>query len=351
MLLEVRLRYRRRFETTKDPHALELADQNISRAAQLGAQLPEVSLALGQVRLLQGKDPEAVTAFEHTLSLDDRSDGAYRGLASAYAAMGLPDKAEEAWQKAIELRPNSADVYNQLAILEVRRADYAKAAENFRRALKQAPNNATVMSNLGAALLYAGSLEESRKALQDSIRLVPSYGAWNNLGNLDLKQGRFADAASDYEKALEFNKSDYRVWSNMAVAYSRTPGQKDKAKDAFLQAAKMCRETLKQNPNDPVALSDLAMFVASEGDERQEPLELIQRALALAPEDTYVQFNAAETYESLGYREEALSWAGKLIAAGYPMDDINESPVLADLVKDTRFRKIAETHEAESAKK
>jgi serine/threonine-protein kinase len=137
----------------------------------------------------------------------------------------------------------------------------------------------------------------------------------------------------------------------MAVAYSRTPGQKDKAKDAFLQAAKMCRETLKQNPNDPVALSDLAMFVASEGDERQEPLELIQRALALAPEDTYVQFNAAETYESLGYREEALSWVGKLIAAGYPMDDINESPVLADLVKDTRFRKIAETHEAESAKK
>ena len=79
------------------------------------------------------------------------------------------------------------------------------------------------------------------------------------------------------------------------------------------------------------------MFVASEGDERQEPLELIERALALAPEDTYVQFNAAETYEVLGYRKLALDWVAKLIAAGYPEDDIRDSPVLSELVKDSRY--------------
>jgi tetratricopeptide (TPR) repeat protein len=78
----------------------------------------------------------------------------------------------------------------------------------------------------------------------------------------------------------------------------------------------LCREALKANPNDAVMLSDLAMFVASEGNERQEPLVLIERALALAPQDTDVQFNAAETYESLGYRKEALDWVAKLIAAG-----------------------------------
>jgi tetratricopeptide (TPR) repeat protein len=117
-----------------------------------------------------------------------------------------------------------------------------------------------------------------------------------------LKQGRYAEAAADYENALEINKSDYRVWSNLAVAYSRTPGQKERAKDGFLHAAALCREALKANPNDAGMLSDLAMFVASEGNERQEPLVLIERALAPAPQDTDVQFNAAETYESLGYR-------------------------------------------------
>lgn len=334
--------YLRRYELTKDTYALELADQNASQAAQIDGQSPNVAVVLGRVRFQQGKYQEAVSEFERALALDPRSDGAYQGMAQAYAAMGLPDKAEEAWQKTIALHPNSVDAYNHLAGFQMGRADYSAAAQNFRKALKLAPDNATLMSNLGAALLYAGALEESRHMLQNSIRLAPSYAAYTNLGNLDLKQARFADAADDYEKALEFNKTDYRVWSNLAVAYSRTPGQQDKAKDAFLHAAQMCREALKENPNDPVELSDLAMFVASEGGERQEPLMLIERALALAPEDTYVQFNAAETYEALGYRKDALDWVAKLIAAGYPLDDINESPVLADLVKDTRYQKLVQ---------
>ncbi len=332
--------YLRRYQGTRDAKALELADQNATLAAQLDGSLPEVALGLGQVRALQGNYPEAVSHFQQALAADPRSDGAYRGLAQAYASMGLPDKAEREWQQAIDLRPNSVDAYNQLGIFAMGRGDYASAAANFRKASALAPQNASILGNLGAALAYAGSAVESRRALQQSIRLGPSAPAWNNLGDLDLKQGRFADAAADYEQALEFNKADYRVWSNMAVAYSRTPGQRDKAKDAFLHAAQMCRETLKTNPNAPVALSDLAMFVASEGDERQEPLVLIERALALAPEDTNVQFNAAETYEALGYRKDALDWVAKLVAAGYPIDDINDSPVLADLVKDSRYQTI-----------
>jgi serine/threonine-protein kinase len=332
--------YRRRYEATKDVQALELADQNVSRAMQIRSDLPDVLLSAGEVRLLQGRNSEAVTDFEQVLAIDDRNDRAYRGLAKAYAATGLPDKAEEAWQKAVALRPNSADGHNQLGLFELYRGNYAKAVLELRRASGLAPANVKFMSNLGVALLYAGSLDESRKALQESIRLEPNYASYSNLGNLDLKQGRYAEAAADYENALEINKSDYRVWSNLAVAYSKTPGQKERAKDGFLHAAKLCREALQANPNDAVMLSDLAMFVASEGNERQEPLVLIERALALAPQDTDVQFNAAETYESLGYRKEALDWVAKLIAAGYPLDDINGSPVLADLIKDKRYQSI-----------
>ncbi len=326
-----------RFQATKDVKALKLAEQSVSAGTQAGGQSPEMALVLGRIRIAQGEYPGAVSAFQQALVADPRSDGAYAGLARAYAAMGLPDKAIEAWRNAIAVHPDSMDAYSQLARFELTRGEYAKAAADFRKALQLAPDNAAILSNLGAALLYAGALDVSRQALQNSIRQAPSYAAWTNLGNLDLKQGRFADAAADNEKALEFNKTDYRVWSNMGAAYARVPGQKDKARDAFLHAAGMCREALKTNPNDALVLSDLAMFVASEGDERQEPLELIERALALAPEDTYVQFNAVETYESLGYRKNALDWLGKLMAAGYPLDDIKESPVLADLTKDSRY--------------
>jgi eukaryotic-like serine/threonine-protein kinase len=330
--------YRRRYVATKESHALDLADRTIERAIPLGGELPEVLLSAGEVRLLQGRYPEAVNDFVRVLTIDDRNDGALRRLAEAYASMGLTDKAEDEWQKSIEVRPNSADARVQWGIFEMGRSAYDKAAEEFRIASSLAPGNASILGNLGAALQAAGRLDESRKVLQEAIRIEPNYGSYDNLGNLDLQQGRYGAAAADYEKALELNKSDYHVWSNLAVAYSRTPGEKDRAKDGFLEAAKRCREALKANPNDPVMLSDLAMFVASEGDERQEPLVLIEKALALAPQDTYVQFNAAETYESLGYHKEALDWLEKLVKAGYPLDDINQSPVLAELVKDPRYQ-------------
>jgi serine/threonine-protein kinase len=335
--------YRSKFIATKDAGALVEADKNASRAAQLNNQLPEVLLALSYVRLSQGRYQESEAGFERILTIDPRSDAAYGGLAKAYAATGLPDKAEDAWQKAIALRPNSVDAYYQVGKFDYSRGNYSKAVDSFRKARNLAPQNARVVGALGQALAMDGLADESRKMLQESIRLSPNYASYNNLGNLDLQQARYAEAAADYEKALELNKSDYQVWSNLAVAYSKTPGQQARAKDGFLQAAKMCREALKANPNDPEMLSDLAMFVASEGDERQEPLVLIEKALALGPQDTYVQFNAAETYESLGYRKEALDWLGKLIASGYPLDDIQHSPVLADLVKDKRYQALLAT--------
>ena len=333
--------YGMRFRTTKGCRRFGSGRCNCRAChLQIDGQSPEVLLALGQVRLFQGKYPDAVASFQRVLVLDNRSDAAFRGLASAYAATGLPAQAEDAWQKAIAVHPNSVDDYNQLGLFEWDRGNYTKAADQLRKALSLAPANTNIMSNLGGVLLLTGALDESRKVLQESIRISPNYASYTNLGNLDLKQGRYADAAADYEKALELNKSDYQVWSNLAVAYSQTPGQQARAKDGFLQAAKMCREALKGNPNDPEMLSDLAMFIASEGDERQEPLVLIEKALALGPQDTYVQFNAAETYESLGYRKEALDWLGKLIASGYPLDDINHSPVLADLIKDKRYTEL-----------
>jgi serine/threonine protein kinase/Tfp pilus assembly protein PilF len=297
---------------------------------------PSVALALGRVRLLQEKYPEAVAEFQQVLSADPRNNDAFCGLAQAYAAMGLPDKALESWQKAIAFHPNLVEPYNQLAKFEVDRGDYTNAVANFRRALQITPADSAILSNLGAALSYAGSLKDGRQALEDSIRLGPSYNAWNNLGNLDLKQKKFADAARDYAKALEFENSDYRAWLNLAIADSRTPGQKEKAKDAYQHAARMCQEALKANPSDPVVVSDLAMIEASEGEDRKEPLVLIGHALELAPDNSRVQFNAAQTYAALGNAKVARSWVAKLVAAGYPIENIDSSPLLAGLMAGTR---------------
>jgi len=300
------------------------------------SRLPQVAMALGRVRLVQERYPEAVTEFEQVLSVDPKNDGAYRGLAQAYAAMGLPDKAIESWQRDITLHPDSVEPYTQLAKFEFNRGDYNAAAGDFRRALNVAPANPALLGSLGASLAHAGFFDQSRDALEQSLRIAPSFPAWDNLGDLDLRQKRYAEAAADYEKALEFSNTDYRAWWSMAVAYSRTPGQQDKARRTFAQAARLCREALKNDPNDPVVLSDLAAILASEPGGRQESLKLLGRALALAPANLRVQFDAAQTYAALGDRKNAEAEVSKLAAGGFPPADFDLSPFLTGMGRTAR---------------
>jgi eukaryotic-like serine/threonine-protein kinase len=298
--------------------------------------IPQVALAVGRVRLVQERYPEAVTEFEQVLSVDPQNDNAYRGLAQAYAAMGLPDKAIESWQRDISLHPDSVEPYDQLAKFEFNRGDYPAAAADFRRALSLAPANPAILSNLGSALAHAGFFEESRTALEESIRLAPSFPAWESLGDLDLREKHFPEAATDYEKALDFSNTDYRAWWSLAVAYARMPDQRDKAKRTFAQATRMCREALKGDPNDPVGLSDLAALVANEPGGRKESLTLLSQALAVAPNSLRVEFNAAQAYAALGDRRNALALETRLLASGFPAADIDLSPTLAGLGKVAR---------------
>lgn len=297
------------------------------------AAIPQVALALGRVRLVQERYPEAVTEFEQVLSVDPQNDNAYRGLAQAYAAMGLPDKAIESWQRDISLHPESVESYDQLAKFEFNRGDFPAAAGDFRRALNVAPANPAILSNLGSSLAHAGFFEESRTALEESIRLAPSFPAWEGLGDLELRQKHFPEAATDYEKALEFSNTDYRAWWSLAVAYARIPDQREKARRTFTQATRMCRDALKGDPNDPVLLSDLAALVASGPGGRQESLSLLGHALALAPNNARVEFNAAQAYAALGDRRNALAFESRLLASGFPPADIDLSPTLAGMGK------------------
>jgi eukaryotic-like serine/threonine-protein kinase len=303
--------------------------------------IPQVALAVGRVRLVEERYPEAVTEFEQVLSVDPQNDNAYRGLAQAYAAMGLPDKAIESWQRDIALHPDSVEPYDQLAKFEFNRGDYPAAAADFRRALNVAPANPAILSNLGSALAHAGFFEESRTALEESIRLAPSFPAWESLGDLDLREKHFPEASADYEKALDFSNSDYRAWWSLAVAYARMPDQRDKAKRTFAQATRMCREALKGDPNDPVMLSDLAALVANEPGGRKESLTLLSQALALAPNNVRVEFNAAQAYAALGDRRNALAFESRLLGSGFPSADIDLSPTLAGLGKVTRGQATA----------
>ena len=76
--------------------------------------------------------------------------------------------------------------------------------------------------------------------------------------------------------------------------------------------------------------------------EEKKSMDLVNRALAVAPDDVWVIYTTGYTYEQLGDREKALEWIGKALEAGYPRKEIERDPWLQDLRSDERFKELLE---------
>lgn len=328
-----------KFEKTQDGKWLDLAETPCLRAPEADPRFARARERRGAYRAARGDPKGAMEDFERALVLDPGSETASVLLASTKETVGLLDQAEAGLKSFVASHPASWSGHRLLAFFYFRHDRFDEAAREFRQVIRLTPDSAAAYSNLGMTLSSSEHLPEAEQAYQKSLQLGPTFATWSNVGNLYLRQERYAEAAVAYQKALEFDPSQHRVWGNLAVAYSRTPGQQSQTTDAYRRAAELCKVILKANPNDAHTLANLASYEAFTG-ERADPLEKVQQALALAPKDSAVLYNAAETYEYLGFREQALLWLGKLLDLGYPVRDIERSRALEGLRKDSRYKAL-----------
>jgi serine/threonine-protein kinase len=151
-----------------------------------------------------------------------------------------------------------------------------------------------------------------------------------------MEEKRYADSAAMTQKALQIDNKDFRVWSNLVLAYEWL---NDKAKAASARAQEIIRlkDAAKLRPQDATLQSALASSYAGQGD-RGKALSHMQTALALAPHNSQVLADVASVYESLGDRKSALHYIEDAVKYGYPLSDVQASPDLQPLVKDPNFR-------------
>jgi Flp pilus assembly protein TadD len=96
-----------------------------------------------------------------------------------------------------------------------------------------------------------------------------------------------------YEKAVETNPTDYRIWGNLGAVYSLIPSRQEERLDAYRRAVVLGESELEINPNDPQLLAILAQWYALVGRE-YDARDAIDRALDIAPNNLQVlQYVAA----------------------------------------------------------
>ncbi|NGP76106.1 protein kinase [Balneolaceae bacterium YR4-1] len=327
--------YWRLYQDTGEVPYVSQAEDALNEALELNENLAQVQMLLGLLKSGTGNYREAEKIFEKALEMDPKHTPALRGLAGVYAEMGDPKKAVETYRKAIDLKPEYWEGHKGLAIHYLSTGDFENAIKEFTMVTRLTPDNSSAYSNLGAAYLYNGENDRAREMFVKSMSLEKNSAAANNLAYLYFTGGKYQQAAEMYEVVLQDYPNRYQYWGNLAVAYEYS-GEEKKSEEAYLTAIDRAKDQLEVNPRNAEVLADLGAYYSDVKDTTQS-LEFMRRALNVDSENIMVRERAVSTYESLGMREEALKWINASI-----ITTIETQPELQDLIKDPRFRELAE---------
>jgi eukaryotic-like serine/threonine-protein kinase len=333
--------YRLKYRVDQNAHWLDEALANCQKAAELDSSMPAVYVTLGQIHESAGKHDLALQEFQHALTLDPRNAAALTGLAHAYETSGRVGDAEATYQKAAALRPNEWDGFNNLGNFYDRQSKYPQAIAQFQRALELTPDNAQVLLNMGGAFVDSGDpklMSKAEAALQRSIALNPSYGAYANLGLLYYQQRRFPESTTVLEKALSFNDQDYLVWETL-VNCDEWLKQPQKAEDARRHEMPLLEQAIQLKPQDAGAHALLADLYAAQH-QPEKALSHIQTAVALAPDDAQNLETIADAYANLGDRRQALHFAQQALKRGVTGDQLRADPELQPLIDDAELKSL-----------
>jgi tetratricopeptide (TPR) repeat protein len=330
-----------KYHLTKDKSWLAPAIDNCNRAAELNDGLAPVQVSLGIVHNGTGGYEEAVSHFQRAIDLDAGNVDAYRGLAAAYQNLGKFEEAEAAFRTAIATKSDFWAPHNVLGKFYLRRGRYDDAVREFQEVATLTPDNVWAYINLGATYYYMERWPEASDMFRKAIDIKPMSAAFSNLASIEYIQGDYAGSARTYLKALAIDNGKYSTWANLGNAYYWSPGERDKAAEAYRRARELAEQQRNVNPRDASVLAALASYDVMLGDKAAARTH-IQQALAIAPSDLYIDYWAAHTYEQLGERDKALDWMGKAIDAGYAVAEIERDPFMEEIRKDSRYRQLVE---------
>jgi tetratricopeptide (TPR) repeat protein len=239
---------------------------------------------------------EAVACFDRALAREPRHAASWSDRGKALGVLKRLAESIESLEKAIALRPDSAAPWLNKALAEEETNRPADAAHSFRMFLERATPDQRLQVEMA----------KDRLAILEP-RTAPDPAA--GLRGLEaLRAGRLQEARSLLEEAVAGPRADAADWTNLGLCQSRL-GRGAQAMAAYDRA-------LDRDSRHVPALTNKAALLRAAGgkDEEELALDLLMRALVLAPENPVVWVNLAMSHAALGVHELAVEACDKALA-------------------------------------
>ena len=268
---------------------IDLAIEELSRAASLDADALEVHMILGNLYREKGQGGKAITVHQNLLQRPSltKLEHAYVLLCLGldYKRGGFVDRALEAFNEVLRL-----DAKNEYALLNLQKLheeqhqwleayDTRQRLSNLAEGDSQHANQAILAfleNEIGLEAMrrkdYAEAVKRFEGAIDLDARAVPAY---LNLGDVRVAQGNDRDALAIWEKMIEVAPDRaYLAFDRLEALAIRTG-----VPDRF---TRLCKRIIEANPQDWRARLALSRHLSASGRPR-EALDLLFAALVQNP--------------------------------------------------------------------
>lgn len=359
-----------------NPQSVEGLMGLIATRARAGAKAEDIRQQLeGAIKRFPDVEAPRLGLVSHLLETGDvkgarqvASDGLVRfpdnaflfeALGVAESAAGNFNQAAQAFSKMAALQPNSVQPLMRMQELFEARKDVPGAISQLRKALVIKPNHLPAQVRLMTLLSRTGKAAEAMalaKSVQAQSPNEPQ--GWTYEGDLLASEGKWPAAVAAFK--ISFAK---RPTEETTVKLHRALSKAGQAADAtklaadwlaqhpdapilnfylgdlalsggkFEQAEQHYRKVVAAQPNNPVALNNLGWLLHRAG--KPGALELVEKALALAPNSPAVMDTAAEIHAASGQLDKALTLQKRAVALA-PDEAVHRLHLAQYLVKNNQ---------------
>ncbi len=160
--------------STQQQASLDAALQEYVTAQQASAERPEAQTNLGNLYAMQGKEEQAVAAYNTAIDLDPAYVPAYVNLADLYRAVGKEVDSDKVLRRAAVIVPENAAIHYALGLSLVRQQRTGEGLEELREAVTMSPEDAHYVYVYAVALNSTGKPEQAILVLQGAYNQHPN---------------------------------------------------------------------------------------------------------------------------------------------------------------------------------
>ncbi|KMP10455.1 hypothetical protein UR09_00550 [Candidatus Nitromaritima sp. SCGC AAA799-A02] len=224
----------------------EEAIHELSRAAELIKDDPEIHFNLGGVFMLKDMYENASRCFKNVIELDPMDTMGYANLAASYDMQKKFDEEILVLKKVLMFSPEDKELRSALSTAYFNAGNYDEALNHALCVVEIDEKDPQAYCNLGSCFSAQSMIDEAVEAFQKATEIDPDYSLpHTNLGSLYATIGRLEKAIKEFKLATSMNRSDALAWLNLYNCYKEV-GRLDDAEEAYRTYERLLNEQAPQ---------------------------------------------------------------------------------------------------------